>query len=392
VGRTSRHTCGSCHFFGGGGEGVKHGDMDVTLDNPKRRVDVHMNVEGADFTCTQCHTTVNHRVSGRCFTIPAYDRREFVMRGTRKNLLACESCHGASPHKAHPRLNAHTDKVSCQACHVSHVAPNKPTKMWWDWSKAGQRGPDGKPLVKKAKVWPDGVPKEAPAALGKASMELTYHGMKGSFVWAMRAVPEYTWFNGSVRHTFIGDTLDDTTPGSASGATRGAHDRLDLSRPVVKINALQGSYQDPASRIWPVKVHRGVQPYDPVKKVFVVPKLFPAGQHADRAFWKTLRWPEAIAAGMAIVDQPYSGEYAWIQTMMYWPLSHMVTPKETALGCADCHSRQGRLATLSGFYMPGRDRSEALDLLGALAILGALLGLAVHGGLRAAAGRKRREK
>ncbi len=34
VGRTTRATCGTCHFKGGGGDGVKHGDLDETMYFP----------------------------------------------------------------------------------------------------------------------------------------------------------------------------------------------------------------------------------------------------------------------------------------------------------------------------------------------------------------------
>ena len=34
VGKPSRDTCGGCHFNGGGGNGVKHGDMDRSLAAP----------------------------------------------------------------------------------------------------------------------------------------------------------------------------------------------------------------------------------------------------------------------------------------------------------------------------------------------------------------------
>ena len=36
VGPTSRATCGACHFFGGGGDHIKHGDLDSSLTAPKR--------------------------------------------------------------------------------------------------------------------------------------------------------------------------------------------------------------------------------------------------------------------------------------------------------------------------------------------------------------------
>jgi hypothetical protein len=40
VGATSLATCGSCHFYGGGGDGVKHGDLDSSLTRAYRALDV----------------------------------------------------------------------------------------------------------------------------------------------------------------------------------------------------------------------------------------------------------------------------------------------------------------------------------------------------------------
>ncbi|MBU1920689.1 cytochrome C, partial [bacterium] len=48
VGRPKRDNCGTCHFFGGGGNNVKHGDLDVALLETTRDVDVHMGIDGAD--------------------------------------------------------------------------------------------------------------------------------------------------------------------------------------------------------------------------------------------------------------------------------------------------------------------------------------------------------
>ena len=38
------------------------------------------------------------------------------------------------------------------------------------------------------------------------------------------------------------------------------------------------------------------------------------------------------AAGLA-----YSGKYEFVETVMYWGLTHEVVPKEQALSCAECH-------------------------------------------------------
>ena len=73
VGRPERKNCGTCHFYGGGGDGVKHGDLDSSLDNPPKDLDVHMSKEGGDFSCIRCHTTEAHAIAGRCYKKPAYE-------------------------------------------------------------------------------------------------------------------------------------------------------------------------------------------------------------------------------------------------------------------------------------------------------------------------------
>ena len=39
----------------------------------------------------------------------------------------------------------------------------------------------------------------------------------------------------------------------------------------------------------------------------------------------------------------FSGEYGFVQTAMYWPLTHQVSPAENALTCESCHSPEGVL-------------------------------------------------
>ncbi|TNF55643.1 MAG: cytochrome C, partial [Burkholderiales bacterium] len=64
IGKTSTATCGSCHYAGGGGDGVKHGDLDESLYFPRENNDVHM---GGDLNmqCVDCHWTENHQILGR---------------------------------------------------------------------------------------------------------------------------------------------------------------------------------------------------------------------------------------------------------------------------------------------------------------------------------------
>ena len=108
VGPSSRQTCGTCHFSGGGGDAVKHADMCLELNWPSRNCDIHMG--GYDFSCSDCHKTRNHKISGRSTSAP-------VAEGSR----ACEDCHTSKPHYGESLLDHHLNKhcatVACNTCH-----------------------------------------------------------------------------------------------------------------------------------------------------------------------------------------------------------------------------------------------------------------------------------
>ncbi|MGW8184316.1 MAG: multiheme c-type cytochrome, partial [Burkholderiales bacterium] len=108
VGRPSRRTCGACHFFGGGGDHVKHGDLDSSLIKPKRSMDVHMGVDGANMACVDCHQGSKHVIPGKALSVS-------VSRGG--TTLDCSTCHAGTPHP-NATLNRHAEKVACQTCHI----------------------------------------------------------------------------------------------------------------------------------------------------------------------------------------------------------------------------------------------------------------------------------
>ena len=342
VGRPTRNNCGTCHFFGGGGDGVKHGDLDSSLMKPNKMLDVHMGTDGQNFDCVRCHSTTLHNIAGRVYTTPAYEHRKSLIEDDLASKITCESCHSSSPHKEDAKANDHTDKVACQSCHVPRFARVNPTKMWWDWSQAGKKK-NGKPYKVKGEL-------ERPE----------YDTLKGDMKWAKDVVPEYYWYNGSIEHLTVKDVID---PGKD----------VVINRPV-------GDKDDIHSRIFPFKVHRGKQPYDKVNKTLVVPHLFPKGPADADAYWKTFDWGKAIAFGMDYTGLPYSGEYDFVETSYVFPITHMVAPKDNVVACKECHAHEGgRLAKLTGFYMPGRDNFRALDTLGWIVVIGALLGVVLHG-------------
>ncbi|VEN74922.1 Cytochrome c family protein (fragment) [Candidatus Desulfarcum epimagneticum] len=355
VGRPSRKNCGTCHFYGGGGDGVKHGDLDSSLAKPNKALDVHMGLDGRNFDCVRCHTTTLHQVAGRLYTTPAFKGRKSLVEDDLASKITCESCHTAKPHKVNAKANDHTDRVACQSCHIPTFARVNPTKMWWDWSTAGKKK-NGKPYMIKDDF---GKPR--------------YFTKKGDMRWEKNVKPDYFWFNGAMEYITVKDTID---PGQT----------VPLNRPM-------GSMDDPNSRIFPFKIHRGKQPYDKVNKNMTIVHLFPKGKEDKDAYWKGYDWAKAIAFGMDYAGLPFSGEYDFVETSYMFPITHMVAPKENAVACSECHAPENsRLASLAGFYMPGRDGAGVVDILGWLLALGSLIGVIAHGVGRVLSASGRREK
>lgn len=108
-----------------------------------------------------------------------------------------------------------------------------------------------------------------------------------------------------------------------------------------------------------------------------------AKHQGEGAFWMDLDFDRSIALGMEYENRPYSGKWEHLPTEVYWPVNHMVSPKEKALKCVDCHTRgEGRLAKLQDFYLPGRDRSKVADFGGMSIIILSLIGVFTHMMLR----------
>ena len=279
VGTPTRENCTTCHAYGGGGLGVKHGDLDTSLLNPSAEDDVHMG--RAHFLCVDCHKAPNHQIQGRAFSVS--------VEGSHG--VACEDCHKAAPH-ADMRLNGHLKAVACQTCHIPTYARKQPTKTAWDWSKAGDAGRPEDPHH--------------------------YLKIKGEFVYDQDVVPEYRWFNRTTGRYLFGDPID------PNGVTA--------------LNPPNGDLHDPKARIWPFKVHRAVQPFDRKFNTLLAPVT-----GGPDGYWTNFNWDNAFKLGAKVTGEPYSGSYGFAKTEMMWPLSHMVSTREKALGCVDCHGPKGRL-------------------------------------------------
>lgn len=299
VGKPVRYNCGNCHFFGGGGDAVKHGDLDSSMEYPEKEIDIHMSPDGQDFACQDCHEAGNHHISGANMATSPDGKGEF----------GCTRCHDAAPHEQ-SRLNKHTATVACQTCHIPEFARELATQMDWDWSTAGK---DVK-MSTKASV--------------------TYRKTMGTLTWQKNVVPTYAWFNGKSGVYLRGDKID------PAKMTR-------LTYPL-------GDIKDPHSKIHPFKVHTGKQIYDSKNNILITAHVY-----GKDGFWSTFDWDSAAKIGMASAGLPYSGEYGFAKTEMYWRIDHQVAPKDKALKCLDCHGDNGRMKwTELGYQGDPMDNSK----------------------------------
>jgi octaheme c-type cytochrome (tetrathionate reductase family) len=284
VGKTGRATCGACHFFGGGGDHIKHGDLDSSLRSPVREMDVHMGTDSLNMTCSSCHKSKDHVIPGKALSVSLSGGMT----------MDCSDCHTPTPHK-NAVYNKHVERIACQTCHIPTFARTLPTKVWWDWSTAGKDV------------------KEPPRDQWG---QVLYDKMKGDFKWAKDVVPVYMWFNGSVDRYLLGDKIDPTK--------------------LVHLNYPKGDRNDKNAKIAPFKMMRGKQSYDSENNTIAVVHLF-------GGYWKHWDWNKAVTDGMAAAGLPYSGKYGAVETDMYWKVNHMVVPKDKTLKCNDCHGEKGRM-------------------------------------------------
>ncbi|AHF03871.1 cytochrome C [Marichromatium purpuratum 984] len=348
----SRENCGTCHFNGGGGDNVKHGDLSTALIDPPHELDVHMDAAGLNFSCTACHITKQHVWAGSRYKIVSRDTEGTGQPGERRDVATCESCHGLSPHPIDSlralKLNDHVASVACQTCHIPEFARGGVATITdWDWRTAG-RTRDGEGYH------------EHGYTQGNGEHRYTYKSIKGDFVYDEDIVPEYAWFDGQMHYTTIDTKFDD-------------------SQQPIEINGFEGNREDGNSRIWPFKRMVTWLPYDAGNGTLVYTHLWGID---DTAYWGNYDMGRAIARGMADFGLDYSGEFGFVETLSWWPITHMVAPKEDALACRDCHAAEGRLAGLEGVYLPGRDHSRWLDIIGIIAVGATLLGILVHALIR----------
>ena len=264
VGPPTREMCLRCHALASGGDNNKRGNLELAMGAAEvpRDLDVHMS---ADMLCQDCHTFEDHHVSGRGMDLRIDDTDVPVTCDDKR-------CHGRKPHAEGSMYNQHTDRLYCTACHVTAYGKEQTVEMSRDWEDTH---------------------------LGEGNR---YHL---ATVRESNPAPIHVWWN---RMSEIVDLADPVV--------RGDDGAVMMAKPV-------GEIDDPASKIYAARFHRGRQSWDGTH-------LLPYRHETVKA---TNNMTQAIFVATGKIYEPVQ----YVDTERYLGLFHGVSPKGEALTCVDCH-------------------------------------------------------
>ena len=292
----------------------------------------------------------DHQVPGQplCADRAGQGRRARTGQGRRRATPShARPATGRKPHKeagrAVGKLNDHTDRRSRARPATSRAmqgAACRP-RCAWDWSTAGQRGPDGKPLIRK-----------------DAEGQVVYIGTKGDFV------------IGRERHSGVHLVQRNGEVHAGRRQDRGSNGQRGSDQPVRRQRGRR-QIADLAGKGVPRQA--GVRPR---QQVAGGRRISPA--RTTRAYWTNLELEKAVAAGMAASTRLSRCKVDFIETESMWPITHMVAPAKDALQCKPatqraagsrkcpaCTCRDGQAITHRG-STPRAGCSPALMLLGVM--------------------------
>ncbi|MFH0994517.1 MAG: BACON domain-containing carbohydrate-binding protein, partial [Pseudomonadota bacterium] len=280
-----RSNCVQCHAKGGGGDNNKRGDMTLAhATTTDRDFDVHMSSTGANLTCQQCHTTLNHRIAGRGSDLRQTDLDVQVNCST----ATCHTNKTTSSGHATADVNRHVSRIACQTCHIKTYARNavdtaatETTEAYRDWT----------------------IP-EWSTALSRWEPTITRGG---------DLKPEYAFWNG----TSWNYSLNETIRYEAATGT------FPTSRP-------EGGINESGSMLYPFKYKKALQPLADSLGVLVALDT--------SVYFSSGNYDAAVKAGLTNMGYPSTTLYSNVETDTYQLITHEVMPKGNALTCTQCHT------------------------------------------------------
>ncbi len=287
-----RSNCLTCHAKAGGGDAVKRGDLSMaTAYTTDVTYDRHMAVKGADLKCQDCHTTRSHRIAGR-----GSDLRETDLDVE----IACTDCHAAkatSSGHGTAAINRHVGRVACQTCHIPTYAKNakdtaadEATEIHRNWLRSDSSAPPYHP----------------------ASVKANY------------LIPKYRFWNRYSYNYVLRETA-----------------KMDQSTAAYPTSRPDGAVDDtsPDNKLYPFKYKTALQPMRAGTRELIALATNQYFRNQD----PVNRADAAVRAGLRNMGYSEDDAYRWVKTDTFQLLSHQVSPRAQALGCAACHGSTRRM-------------------------------------------------
>ncbi|MBK5963945.1 hypothetical protein CCR95_07555 [Thiocystis minor] len=326
---TTRQSCLNCHAGAGGADGAKRGDLSTENINPPLTHDLHMSPDGANLTCSDCHSATGtngegHRMRGRGLDLRANDVAE---------RFSCETggCHDNRPHGDFSNTQGsskdkHAMKVACQTCHIpSYAKAAVGTEIARDWQ-------DPHPSDSACNGRGGWLPREDKGGLGTASL-----------------IPSYTWFDGTSEVVYLEESLAGvpTVPLDATVAANFVGG-FSAGSPAYALGMPNGNVTSATAKLYPMKKHWGKLARNDADNSLV--------GHSTFEFFRTGSFCRAVAVGLgedpdsACNGTPGDTEMplgtTTVPVFTYQTINHGVEPDSNALGgdatgCGSCHQALG---------------------------------------------------
>jgi PKD repeat protein len=328
---TTRQSCLNCHAGAAGADGAKRGDLSKENINPTVTLDMHMSPDGANLTCSDCHSATgangeSHRMRGRGLDLRANDVAE---------RFTCETggCHDDRPHGDFSNTQGsskdkHAMKVACQTCHIpSYAKAAVGTEIARDWQ-------DPHPSDSACNGRGGWLPREDKGGLGTASL-----------------IPSYTWFDGTSEVVYLEESLAGvpTVPLDATVAANFVGG-FSAGSPAYALGMPNGDVTSANAKLYPMKKHWGKLARNDDTNSLV--------GHSTFEFFRTGSFCRAVAVGLGenpddpavCTGTPGSTEMplgtTTVPVFTYQTINHGVEPDSNALGgdatgCGSCHQALG---------------------------------------------------
>lgn len=287
-----RTNCLKCHAYAGGGDAVKRGDLAwATANTTDRNYDVHMATTSANLVCQDCHTFVNHRVTGKGSDLRPTDYASEVNCGK----SGCHPEKATSTGHSNAYINRHVNRVACQTCHIPYYGrdaadtpDSEATEIHRDWTDTSHHGT---------------TPPYHPGSIK-----------------ANNVLPKYQWWNRLSDNYLLYDV-------AKYDSNLGAYI---IQRPV-------GSVDGPLpNKLYPFKYKTAKQPMRTASKQLIA---------LDTKEYILTSGDPDLATQKGLLNMGFSSTdaYEWVITGTFQLLNHQVAPKENALSCNDCHQNTSRM-------------------------------------------------